>query len=223
MMLITRRRPTAVTKLPITVLLLITLAALITVSTATARDNVSAALVAAAAAANNAQQPLLQQQPQEQLHDDSSNTTTTAAAQCLYELVVKTAAVEGAGTDARISLTLSSADGSSDSVLEVEDLESWGWLGSDYDYFEPGDLDIFGAGHACLATMPCRMLLVSDGSSGKPNWYPSMVEIIQITTELSVSVRKFFPDQWLSAERPPYRLFVYMDLCAANDTAAVAA
>ncbi|XP_066353369.1 PLAT domain-containing protein 3-like [Miscanthus floridulus] len=151
---------------------------------------------------------------------DTTAAAAAAAAQCLYELVVKTAAVEGAGTDARISLKLSSADGRS--VLEVGDLESWGWLGADYDYFEPGDLDIFGRRHECLATMPCRMLLVSDGSSDKPDWYPNMVEIIQITTDLSVTVRKFFLHQWLAADRPPYQLFAYQDLCA-NDAAAGAA
>ncbi|XP_066351335.1 PLAT domain-containing protein 3-like [Miscanthus floridulus] len=151
---------------------------------------------------------------------DSNTTTAAAAAQCLYGLVVKTAAVEGAGTDARISLKLSSADGRS--VLEVGDLESWGWLGADYDYFEPGDLDIFGRRHECLATMPCRMLLVSDGSSDKPDWRPNMVEIIQITSDLSVTVRKFFLHQCLAADRPPYQLFAYQDLCA-NDAAAGAA
>lgn len=206
MMLITGRRPMAVTKLPNIVL--ITLAAL----TAATASDVSALVVAGANA--QPEPPLLQQQ--EGLLDDSN--TTAAAAQCLYELVVKTAAVEGAGTDARISLKLSSADGRS--VLEVGDLESWGWLGTDYDYFEPGDLDIFGSDHECLATMPCRMLLVSDGSSDKPDWYPSMVEIIQITTDLSVTVRKFFPDQWLAADRPPYQLFAYQDHLCANDAAA---
>ncbi|RLM61843.1 lipoxygenase homology domain-containing protein 1-like [Panicum miliaceum] len=144
---------------------------------------------------------------------------SSSANLCLYEIVVKTApGIEGAGTDARVYLKLSSADESD--AMEFPDLESWGWMGPGHDYFESGNMDIFGhAPRECMAAMPCKMLLVSDGSSGKPDWYVNFVEIIQIDTDLSVVVRKFFINGWLSVNKPPYQLFAYQDLCGNDDTA----
>ncbi|RLN04986.1 lipoxygenase homology domain-containing protein 1-like [Panicum miliaceum] len=144
--------------------------------------------------------------------------TSSPANLCLYEIVVKTApGIENGGTDARIYLKLSGAD--ERDAMEFPDLESWGWMGPGHDYFESGNMDIFGqAPRACMAAMPCRMLLASDGSSGRPDWYVNFVEVIQIDTGLSVLVRKFFINGWLSASMPPYQLFAYQDLCGSNNT-----
>ncbi|CAO2209779.1 unnamed protein product [Urochloa humidicola] len=41
---------------------------------------------------------------------------------------------------------------------------------------------------------------------------------IQIGTDMSVLVRKFLINGWLSAHKPPYQLFAYQDLCGNNST-----
>ncbi|CAL5007623.1 unnamed protein product [Urochloa decumbens] len=153
------------------------------------------------------------------LDANTAAASSPASRLCLYEIVVKTApGVEGGGTDAHVYLKLSSA-GDHSAALEFNDLESWGWMGPGHDYFEAGNMDIFGqAPREC--DMPCKMLLVSDGSSDKPDWYVNFVEIIQIGSDLSVLVRKFFINGWLSAHKPPYQLFAYQDLCGNNTAVA---
>jgi len=152
--------------------------------------------------------------------DYYSVTHSDPPAKCQYEIVVKTASIDNAGTDAQITVALSGADGSN-KRLEVTDLQSWGRMGENYNYFESGNLDLFGGSGECVPSGPCRMMLVSDNSGNKPGWYVSYVKVTQIAPDLSVFSHTFKVDQWLAVDEPPYQLYALRDDCDAKHAVAM--
>ncbi|MCD9638437.1 hypothetical protein HAX54_022432 [Datura stramonium] len=53
------------------------------------------------------------------------------------------------GTDSKISATLGDVSGKS---VWIPDLEKWGLMGPDYNYYERGNVDIFTGKGRCLNT-----------------------------------------------------------------------
>jgi hypothetical protein len=137
------------------------------------------------------------------------------ASQCTFEIIVQTDDRRSAGTDARVSLQLSSVDGQ---TLAISDLESWGLMGRGHNYFEKANADRFRGTGECMTTGPCKMLLTSDGTGDKPGWYVSYVQVAQVGQDVSVKQRNFAVNQWLAVDEAPHQLFAFRDGCG---TAAV--
>ncbi|CAL4981853.1 unnamed protein product [Urochloa decumbens] len=135
--------------------------------------------------------------------------TTTSPLQCGYEIIVRTGDVGYAGTDAIISLTLSSGDGT---TLSIKDLASWGTNGPGYDYFERGNTDKFSGIGNCMTPELCSMLLESDHSGKNPGWFVDYIEVIERTAVFTKVSHMFKLNQWLN--KYPYRLYVYRDPCS---------
>ncbi|KAG8091447.1 hypothetical protein GUJ93_ZPchr0012g19528 [Zizania palustris] len=131
---------------------------------------------------------------------------STASAQCTFEILVKTGDISDAGTDARVSLMVSS---SSDETLQINNLESWGQMSAGHDYFEKGNLDRFRGTGTCMSSVPCKMTITSDGSGNKPGWYVSYVAVSQ----LGLGSHRWAVDQWLAIDEAPNSLFADRNGC----------
>lgn len=131
--------------------------------------------------------------------------------ECVYTVYVQTGTKVGAGTDSVISLTLTQKDGHG--VL-IKNLEAWGGImGSNHDYFEAGNLDIFSGRGPCLSsTTPCRMNLTSDGTGSFPDWYCNYVEVTTTRPRGLCAQRLFSVGQWLNAGKP----FAVRDYCSSE-------
>ncbi|CAL4981860.1 unnamed protein product [Urochloa decumbens] len=136
--------------------------------------------------------------------------TTTSPLQCDYEIIVRTGDVRYAGTDATISLKLSSWDGS----MWIKDLASWGQNGPGYDYFERGNIDKFSGTGDCMTPKPCWMLLESDNSGNYPGWYVDYIEVIELKTSSTRVSHMFTVNQWLAIDESPYQPYAYRDDCS---------
>ncbi|KAI5009876.1 hypothetical protein ZWY2020_012013 [Hordeum vulgare] len=135
-------------------------------------------------------------------------TQSTAYAQCEFVILVTTGNKEDAGTDARISLSVSTANGKK---LVIESLKPWGQKG--HNNFERGQTDTFEGRGKCLPSKPCRMLLESNGKGNKPGWFVDKVAFSQIEPNLSVKQKTFKVNRWLARDESPGTLFVVVDDC----------
>ncbi|CAL9095222.1 unnamed protein product [Musa textilis] len=134
------------------------------------------------------------------------------AYKCVYTIYIRTGTIWKAGTDSVISLALAGADGVG--VL-IEDLESWGGLmGTNYDYYERGNLDIFSGRGPCITSWPpCWINLTSDGSGPHHGWYCNYVEVTTTGPHMGCSQQRFNVEQWLARDASPYRLYATRNYC----------
>ncbi|KAL1536712.1 PLAT domain-containing protein 3-like isoform X2 [Salvia divinorum] len=135
---------------------------------------------------------------------------STADEECVYGIYVQTGSVKKAGTHSTISLTLSDALGSQ---LEISNLEDWGLMGPGFNYFETGELNIFGGKGPCLTSPICGLNLTSDGSGPYAGWYCEFVKVSAFGLQSPCSQQSFPVEQWLAKDEPPYELTAAMDLC----------
>ncbi|KAM0927095.1 hypothetical protein ACQ4PT_003202 [Festuca glaucescens] len=141
--------------------------------------------------------------------------------ECVYTVYVRTGSIWKAGTDAMISLELTTAD-NYDGV-EMTDLPSWGGLMYEgHSYFERGNLDIFSGRGACMASTPCRMRVSSDGSGDHHGWYCNYVEVTVTGPHRGCAQQLFTVEQWLATDVSPYKLEAVVDHCSYDDGAASA-
>jgi hypothetical protein len=134
--------------------------------------------------------------------------TSASGATCTYDILVKTGDRKNAGTDARISLTVSGANGP---ALSIRSLKPWGGkIGRNY--FERGNLDRFRGKGPCLSGPPCKMQLSSSGTGNKPGWFVSFVQVTQLGS-LSSRTRRWDIEQWLAVTAPPRQLSVSRNNC----------
>ncbi|KAG8088600.1 hypothetical protein GUJ93_ZPchr0010g9392 [Zizania palustris] len=131
---------------------------------------------------------------------------STASAQCTFEITVKTGDRKDAGTDARVSLKVSSSRGQ---TLQINNLESWGQMSAGHDYFEKGNLDRFRGSGPCMSSEPCKMTISSDNSGNKPGWYLSFVTVAQ----LGLASHRWNVEQWLAIDEAPHQLFADRNGC----------
>ncbi|KAK4263921.1 hypothetical protein QN277_029272 [Acacia crassicarpa] len=133
--------------------------------------------------------------------------TLVTSDECYYLVSVQTGDRADAGTDATISLKLFNSSGGS---ITVPNLEDWGLMESGHDYFERGNLDLFGHSAPCIDV--CGITVTSDNSGNKPGWYLDSVEVI---VSGSISKKAAFPvNQWLALDEYPYSLSATVDLCS---------
>ncbi|TVU13668.1 hypothetical protein EJB05_37088, partial [Eragrostis curvula] len=133
------------------------------------------------------------------------------ADQCRFEILVKTGSRRNAGTDARVSLQVSSANGP---TLVIPNLESWGEMSAGHNYFEKGDLDRFGGTGPCMPSEPCDMTIKSDGSGYKPGWYVDYVQVTQLGIgSISSMTHLWNVDQWLATDEEPRLLSARRNGC----------
>ncbi|KAF5731054.1 Lipase/lipooxygenase [Tripterygium wilfordii] len=136
---------------------------------------------------------------------------------CVYNIYVKTGSVIKGGTDSRIGLTLGDPLGRS---VWVPDLESWGLMGPNHDYYERGNLDIFSVLGPCIGSPVCRLNVTSDGSGSHHGWYCDYVEITSTGPNKACS-RNIFPvNRWLASDVPPFQLTAVIDECKMPDGSA---
>ncbi|XP_050223980.1 PLAT domain-containing protein 3-like [Mercurialis annua] len=135
--------------------------------------------------------------------------------ECVYTLYVKTGSIFKAGTDSKISLTLSDAQGRS---VWINDLQSWGGLmGPDHDYYERGNLDIFSGRGRCGGGGPlCRLNLTSDGLGSHHGWYCEYIEVTSTGPHKECRQTLFYVDQWLATDVSPYKLTAEIDGCGSS-------
>ncbi|GJN03097.1 hypothetical protein PR202_ga20506 [Eleusine coracana subsp. coracana] len=138
-------------------------------------------------------------------------TYAATAATCTFDILVKTGDRDDAGTDSRISLQVSGADGR---TLVIRSLKAWGQMSADHDYLERGNLDRFRGSGTCPSGGPCKMLLTSNGAGNKPGWYVSYVQVTQLG-QASVSSRthRWRVEQWLAVDEPPRQLSALRNDC----------
>ena len=137
-------------------------------------------------------------------------TASSAYAQCKFVILVTTGDKDDAGTDARISLSVSTANGKK---LVIKSLKPWGQKG--HNNFEKGHTDTFKGSGKCLPSKPCRMLLESNGKGKKPGWFVDKVAFTQIEEKnLSLKEKTFNVNRWLARDESPDTLFVIVDDCA---------
>uniref|UniRef100_A0A8R7TPE3 PLAT domain-containing protein n=1 Tax=Triticum urartu TaxID=4572 RepID=A0A8R7TPE3_TRIUA len=137
-------------------------------------------------------------------------TASSAYAQCKFVILVTTGDKDDAGTEARISLSVSTANGKK---LVIKSLKPWGQKG--HNNFEKGHTDTFKGSGKCLLSKPCRMLLESNGKGNKPGWFVDKVAFTQIEEKnLSQKEKTFNVNRWLARDESPDRLFVIVDDCA---------
>ncbi|CBI31241.3 PLAT domain-containing protein 1 [Vitis vinifera] len=136
---------------------------------------------------------------------------------CVYALYVKTGSVPKAGTDSNISITLSDPGGKS---VRVSDLESWGLMGSNHNYYERGNMDVFSGRGPCIGAPICRLNLTSDGSGEHHGWYCDYVEVTATGPHRPCGQTIFYVDQWLASDAPPYQLTAVVDGCRLENIAA---
>ncbi|XP_060203346.1 PLAT domain-containing protein 3-like [Lycium barbarum] len=129
---------------------------------------------------------------------------------CVYTLYVRTGSIIKGGTDSKISATL--GDGTGKSVW-IPDLEKWGLMGPNYDYYERGNVDIFTGRGQCLSPPICRFNVTSDGSGDHHGWFLDFVETTFTGPHKQCSQSIFYVEQWLASDAPPYELSVSLDGC----------
>ncbi|CAN4080734.1 unnamed protein product [Withania somnifera] len=130
--------------------------------------------------------------------------------ECVYTLYVRTGSIIKGGTDSKISVTL--GDTSRKSVL-IPDLEKWGLMGPNYDYYERGNVDIFTGRGQCLSPPICRLNVTSDGSGDHHGWFLDFVETTFTGPHKQCSQTIFYVEQWLASDAAPYELSVSLDGC----------
>ncbi|PIN26759.1 hypothetical protein CDL12_00478 [Handroanthus impetiginosus] len=136
-------------------------------------------------------------------------STSADRPECIYGIYVQTGTVPRAGTHSVISLTLSDEFAWR---LEIPNLEDWGLMGPGHNYFETGQLDIFGGKGPCLAGQACGLNLTSDGSGPYHAWYCDYVKVVTFGVEKECSQEHFAVNQWLSKD-PPYKLSTAINKC----------
>ncbi|KAL6518557.1 PLAT domain-containing protein 1 [Orobanche gracilis] len=134
---------------------------------------------------------------------------------CVYTVYVRTGSIIKGGTDSIISLTLYDANGYG---IRINNLETWGGLmGSGYNYFERGNLDIFSGRGPCLTGPVCAMNLTSDGSGSGHGWYCNYVEVTTTGVHEECAKKQFKVEQWLSTDASPYELTAIRNYCSSSD------
>lgn len=116
---------------------------------------------------------------------------------CAYTILVKTADRAKAGTDSKIKITVGDSNGKS---FQVADLEKWGIMGADYDYYEQGNLDLFIGKENCIGPQICRLKLESDAKGESPGWFVEYVEVVTVNPETSCKQANFPVNKWLGVE-----------------------
>lgn len=111
--------------------------------------------------------------------------------------MVKTADQPRAGTDSKIKLTIGDYRGQ---YIHITDLEKWGLMGKDYDYYERANLDIFGGREKCLRPPICRLKIESDAKGESPGWLIEYFEITYVRPERGCKQVKFPVNKWLGAQ-----------------------
>ncbi|KAJ3700501.1 hypothetical protein LUZ61_004206 [Rhynchospora tenuis] len=138
---------------------------------------------------------------------------------CVYSLFVRTGSIWKGGTDSKISVTFLGSDGYG---IQITDIESWGGLmGSNYNYFERGNLDIFSGRGPCMSSFPCWMNLTSDGQGAHHGWYCNYVEVTATGPHEGCSQQKFDVEQWLATDTSPYQLYAVRDYCSTEEQGSV--
>lgn len=134
---------------------------------------------------------------------------------CVYTFFIRTGTRISGGTNAVISATLFDEDGDS---VEITDLETWGGLmGSDHDYFERGNLDIFsGLGTCTSSGTICGLNLTSDGSGTHPGWYVNYAEATITGAHLGCTNQAFEIEQWIADDASPYQLYAFRNYCSSS-------
>lgn len=115
-----------------------------------------------------------------------------------------------AGTDSKISVTLSDSSGAS---VWVPNLRKWGIMGPKHDYFERGSLDVFTGLGPCIGAPICRLNVTSDGTGAHHGWLCNSVEITSTGHRMGCSQSIFYVGQWLATDAPPYQLSAVLDGC----------
>lgn len=132
----------------------------------------------------------------------------------MYTVYVRTGSILKAGTDSIMTLTLYNADGYG---ILIKNLEAWGGLmGSGYNYFERGNLDIFSGRGPCLDGPVCNMNLTSDGSGSHHGWYCNYVEVTTTGAHIPCAQELFTVEQWLATDTSPYELSTIRNNCQYN-------
>ena len=129
----------------------------------------------------------------------------------MYTLYIQTGSGIKAGTDAKISVTLGDAMGRS---VWAPDLEDWGLMGWDHDYFERANLYIFTGRGPCIRGPLCRLNLTSDGSGAHHGWFCEYLEVTSTGPHRECSQTLFYVNQWLADDVPPYKLSAVIDGCS---------
>lgn len=87
-------------------------------------------------------------------------------------------------------------------------------MGPGFNYFETGELNIFGGKGPCLTGLPCGVNLTSDGSGPYAGWYCEFVKVSMFGLQSPCYQQNFAVEQWLAKDEPPYELTAAMDVCA---------
>lgn len=111
--------------------------------------------------------------------------------------MVKTGDIAKAGTDSKIKLSMGDLRGKS---IQVPDLEKWGIMGLEYDYYERGNLDLFVGREKCIGPQICRMKLESDAKGESPGWFVEYIEVVTVKPESGCKQVKFPVNKWLGVE-----------------------
>lgn len=134
----------------------------------------------------------------------------------MYTLFVRTGSIWRGGTDANISVALVGSDGRG---VQITNIEEWGGLmGSGYNYFERGNLDLFSGRGPCMSSTPCWMNLTSDGVGAHHGWYCNYVEVSVTGPHMGCSQQQFTVEQWLATDAAPYQLYAVRDYCSSQDS-----
>ena len=86
-------------------------------------------------------------------------------------------------------------------------------MGTGYNYFERGNLDLFSGRGPCLNAPICAMNLTSDGSGPHHGWYCNYVEITTTGAHKDCSQKLFTVEQWLATDTSPYELTAIRNDC----------
>ncbi|PSR93319.1 PLAT domain-containing protein [Actinidia chinensis var. chinensis] len=136
--------------------------------------------------------------------------TGDSSKDCVYTLYIQTGWGITAGTNSKISATLGDSMGRS---VWAPDLEDWGLMGWDHDYFERANLDIFAGRGPCFRGPLCRLNLTSDGSGAHHGWFCEYVEVTSTGPHTECSQTLFYVNQWLVSNAPPYEMTAVIDGC----------
>ncbi|XP_077242960.1 PLAT domain-containing protein 3-like [Tasmannia lanceolata] len=144
----------------------------------------------------------------------SPSTTTSSSssddATCVYTIYIRTGSIIKAGTDSKMSVILGDSSGKG---VSVSNLEAWGLMGPDYDYYERGNLDIFSGRGPCLSGPICSLNLSSDGSGAHHGWYCEYLEVTSTGPHKACTQTIFYVRQWLATDAPPYQLTALLNGC----------
>lgn len=88
-------------------------------------------------------------------------------------------------------------------------------MGPGFNYFETGELNIFGGKGPCFNGPICGLNLTSDGSGPYAGWYCEFVQVSSFGLGSPCSQQKFAVEQWLAKDEPPYELTAVLDVCSA--------